>query len=207
MKKFIMALSSIVLPAITFNASASFISNDDIDSLSITAPTGWNILYEDALFDGVLRQHGDWDKRFVGLRGAGDDITDTNPINVNIKLNSEFSITSFSLYNDWNYFLLHQITGLNVDFIDNGIVSSSHSFSNLDMNTFDEIMLLPALALDGIDEIDFNITGAQLKNIEITEFRIGAVNTAVSSVNTPYLGLLLSTLILGALYAGRAKNQ
>ncbi|MFT6269456.1 MAG: hypothetical protein ACJAVV_002282 [Alphaproteobacteria bacterium] len=155
-------------------ATANVITNDDIDSISVSGPEKWEAYNIDLLFDGIDYRYSN--TRFAAYQNGGERLSQGNPFVLSVALINNSNISSLSFFNDWRHQLSQQVTSMDVVFYsrDNNLLWSD-SFSGLKKNSWDEVDIISFdTPIFDVANIDFKITGAQSDHFEIRELLVGA---------------------------------
>lgn len=194
-------LISIALAVFALNTNAALITSADVDSVNISAGTGWSWVNIDALFNGVTNDMTTQTERFIGYRNSGEVISETNPFIIDVGFNNSFTVESLSFFNDWGRLLEQQIEVIAIEFLNMGSVVSILNTSGLAQNTFDEVILGKGLSVANVDQMKFFINAIDGTNFEIREIVIEVADqVAAVEASAPALGVLIALVSFGLFF-------
>ncbi len=185
-RQFVCGLVAITLLMSCAIANANFITNDDIDSVNVTAPALWQVYNVNQLFDGIEDRYTN--TRFAAYHKNGDLLSNTNVFNISVMLSQNFDVTSLAFFNDWRHSLNQQVAGMNIGLYDDHQRLLWHDdFTNLQQNSWMKIELAKFdIPVFDVRQIEFNVTAMQSDHFEIRELQVGTLikpNSIQSSVN------------------------
>lgn len=194
--------SLIACSALTFASisQAALITESEILSTIVTAPSGWTTVNENVLFDGVTATNGPGTERFIGFRNSGAALSPSNPFDINITFNSLTQLSVFGLYNDWGNALNQSLSTVELSGFDAGnSLIASQTLTGLNTGSFAPSFInLTNFAGADIKSLLVSITGINGTNFEIREFAIEATSPTVGPmpVSAPAMGAFM--VLLGA---------
>lgn len=188
----LIACSTITFASMT---NAALITESEILSTVISAPSGWTTANETVLFDGVTANNGAGTERFIGYRNSGSALSPSNPFDISITFNNLMQLSVFDLYNDWGNALNQSLATIELSGFDAGnTLVTSQTLTGLDTGSFAPSSTnLTSFAGMDIKSLLVSITGINGTNFEIREFAIEATTSSVgpTPVSAPAMGALL----------------
>ena len=176
---------ALMLSVFSTISAASFISNNEIERISISSPSDWTTLNAEQLFDGISDQHTV--TRFAAYQNTGSLLSSDNPYQISISFFNAKEVDSISFFNDWGSTFRQQIASMNVTFYDqnNGLLWSN-DYDNLKKNSWEEIKLFDfSTPIVDVKSIDFTITGSQGSYFEVRELAVSVTNEPDQPQSTP----------------------
>jgi hypothetical protein len=194
--------------AVSFSSNAAFISNSEIDSIAVDAPSGWTSINSSALFDGnTSRTDG---QRFVGFRNSGGALSSANPFVITVSLTKLFDITSFSIFNDFGQSFRHHVDSIMVSLFDtssgSAVSQGSFSSSNVDSTGWNEFVLFDGLVGTSVDQIQITIDAIDGINFELREFLVEFVETDSNAINAPATFATFAMFLIALVSIRKAKS-
>lgn len=200
-----------MLLSVSTFTSAEYITNAEIDSISVNAPIQWSTNNIDFLFDGITDRYTP--TRFAAYQNGGDLLSNSNTYDIDVALTNGIDIDSISFLNDWRHYLGQQVMSMDVALYNDvsGLLWSD-SFSDLKQNSWDVIDLMNFdTPIYDVTDIAFSITGSQGNHFEIRELLVGVHSDtggelATSEVSTPgIIGIVF--IVLGAMFYRNVKTK